>query len=226
MHSVNQPSRGNRYCGPAAISALTGITTTDAARLLRHVTGRRSITGVYCSDVIQALRLVGMTVYSVDSWNETPPTITQWRKRRPSGDLLVSVTGHLITVKGNRFWDNSHHHGAPLTSLPARKRVQSVFRVSGRVDIQAMPAAAPCARGPRQDAISRATDLGVALTVDCGGGLTSVALDPGNGRHLCATGNHCAEFDSIDYASVNDMWQDVLRDLSYGVETCDLSCDY
>ena len=44
LNSVNHGTAKrdkNRYCGPAVISALTGITTAEAARRIREHTGRR-----------------------------------------------------------------------------------------------------------------------------------------------------------------------------------------
>ena len=37
----NSTSDRNRYCGPAVISAVTGMVTGEAARLIRHVSGQK-----------------------------------------------------------------------------------------------------------------------------------------------------------------------------------------
>ena len=43
---VKKAAKGhNRYCGPAAISIISGLDTAQATALLRERTGRRTITG-------------------------------------------------------------------------------------------------------------------------------------------------------------------------------------
>ena len=54
LNSVNHGTTKrdkNRYCGPAVISALTGITTAEAARRIREHTGRRQITGTWGDEI-------------------------------------------------------------------------------------------------------------------------------------------------------------------------------
>ena len=42
----NSTSDVNNYCGPAVISAVTGMTTGEAARLIRHVSGQKMVKGL------------------------------------------------------------------------------------------------------------------------------------------------------------------------------------
>ena len=56
----------NRYCGPAVISAITGMTTGEAARLIRHVSGRKSIKGSSVWEVTRSLEMC-----NVDSKRES-----------------------------------------------------------------------------------------------------------------------------------------------------------
>ena len=52
--------RSNRYCGPAAMSAILGITTDEAAATLREVTGRRSIKCTHGYEIHSALQMYGV----------------------------------------------------------------------------------------------------------------------------------------------------------------------
>lgn len=88
----------NRYCGPAVISSLTGMTTAEAARLLRHVSGKRSITGVSTLHLLQALKMCGIHITNKTFDLKTKPTLARFLD---SGDLWPCVT-HLI-VAGNHF---------------------------------------------------------------------------------------------------------------------------
>ena len=56
----------NRYCGPSAISIITGMTTGEAARLLRHVSGRKTITGTWTSEVTNVLEMCNIKSTWID----------------------------------------------------------------------------------------------------------------------------------------------------------------
>ena len=56
IHSVNRVKGGNRYCGPAAISAVTRCTTDDAAKAIRYHSGQRAVMGCFTEDLKRALR--------------------------------------------------------------------------------------------------------------------------------------------------------------------------
>ena len=48
-------------CGPAAISAIAGVPTHDAAAVIRRLTGRRAVNGVYMDELAAALAEFGWT---------------------------------------------------------------------------------------------------------------------------------------------------------------------
>lgn len=50
LHQLNRKPGDNRWCGPAVVSFLTGINTSEVARQIREATGRRRITG---TDVVE-----------------------------------------------------------------------------------------------------------------------------------------------------------------------------
>jgi hypothetical protein len=98
----------NRYCGPSVISAVTALTTGEAARLLRHVTGKASIKGTHSSHLIAALAKCNIDVY----WDALKgpkgrKTLGQWLKSsaasRGSDVFLVSAGHHWQLVQGRRF---------------------------------------------------------------------------------------------------------------------------
>ena len=45
----------NRYCGPSVISAVTSLTTGEAARLIRMQSGKRSVKGTSTMEVKREL---------------------------------------------------------------------------------------------------------------------------------------------------------------------------
>ena len=97
----------NRYCGPSAISAVTGMTSGEAARLLRSVTGRTAIKGASSASVCSALARCGVRVEKAREHREALPTLAAWLKythgNRGGKVILVSAGDHWQVVSGNRF---------------------------------------------------------------------------------------------------------------------------
>lgn len=107
----NSTSDRNRYCGPAVISAVTGMVTGEAARLIRHVSGQKKVTGSYPHHVLRALALcnVGCKNKKFFGYNtKQRPTLAQWLKSskdiRTSGRVFLIVAGnHFQLVEGRRY---------------------------------------------------------------------------------------------------------------------------
>lgn len=134
IHEVNHAKGDkNRYCGPSAISIVTGMSTGEAARLLRHVSGKQSIKGTHDSWMRRAFAECGIMMRSVhvaeipdpnvryegtrrivrlrrssERDHEPRPTLAQWlkdsTKLRTAGRVfLVSAGNHWQIISGRRF---------------------------------------------------------------------------------------------------------------------------
>ena len=101
----------NRYCGPSVISAVTNLTTGEAARLIRMQTGAKKITGTHRSEVHGALRACNISVKPrhYPGLNRTiGPTLAGWLKMskadRTSGRVFLIVAGwHWQLVSGRKY---------------------------------------------------------------------------------------------------------------------------
>ena len=101
----------NRYCGPSVISAVTNLTTGEAARLIRMQTGAKKITGTHRSEVHGALRACNISVkprHYPGLNRTTGPTLAGWLKMskadRTSGRVFLIVAGwHWQLVSGRRY---------------------------------------------------------------------------------------------------------------------------
>jgi hypothetical protein len=96
----------NRYCGPSAISAITGMNTGEAARLLRHVSGKTSIKGCYTHHMLLGLRMCGVSTKYRTVKNR--PTLAAWlrdsKDMRTSGRVFLVVAGnHFQIISGRRY---------------------------------------------------------------------------------------------------------------------------
>lgn len=106
IHNVNKKNRGNKWCGPAAMSAVLGIDTDQAAATLREVTGRDRITSTYDHWMNQAFNKHGVKM--TRARDEIAPkrreTLTAWAKRTHAerGDriFLVSAGRHWRVHQG------------------------------------------------------------------------------------------------------------------------------
>ena len=143
----NSTSDRNRYCGPAVISAVTGMVTGEAARLIRHVSGQRKVTGSYAHHVIRALKLCNVG-YSSNKFfgldTKRQPTLAQWLKSskdiRTSGRVFLIVAGnHFQLVEGRRYVCGRTKDVVSVRSklVKRRCRVEEVYELcqEGRIKI-------------------------------------------------------------------------------------------
>ena len=101
----------NRYCGPSVISALTKLTTGEAARLIRNLCDRKSIKGTYTHEVRRALGACNITMQRqrYPGLNRTTgPTLAAWlrmsKEDRTPGRVFLIVAGwHWQLISGRRY---------------------------------------------------------------------------------------------------------------------------
>ena len=102
-----------RYCGPSVISAVTSLTTGEAARLIRMQSGKRSVKGTSTMEVKRALQACNVQMRTVH-----PPagehfgrsygiTLAHWLRlthgTRADRVFLVVAGWHWQLISGNRY---------------------------------------------------------------------------------------------------------------------------
>lgn len=108
---VKRAARGhNRFCGPAALSIISGIDTAEAAALIRHVSRKRSVKGTTYGELLRALSLLGYRATSAAKLDPlTPkanPTLAAYLKseERDGRSLyLIAAGNHWQVVQGRRY---------------------------------------------------------------------------------------------------------------------------
>ena len=137
----------NRYCGPAALSIVTGMATGEAARLLRHHSGKASIKGTTDGQMIRAFRACGVTMKPIyfkpaeakviRGKTETRPTLTQWLRdsqsiRTPGRVFLISAGHHWQIISGRRFCCGRTKAIVSITAKGTnrRARVENVYELT------------------------------------------------------------------------------------------------
>jgi hypothetical protein len=136
--TVRERERGNRdarlanygrYCGPAVVAKVLGVTRERAAALLAAQMGsdrhnRRTPSSVLRNVLLPRFLPGGLRWISPEG---TRPTLTQWRKAHPKATAVVMVTGHYVYISSGRLIE---HNGRKSS----RARVRAWLDLSeGRV---------------------------------------------------------------------------------------------
>lgn len=144
LHAVKHDLRGTRlWCGPAAISAVTGLPTSvirDAVQLIRQ--DRRPVQGMNRHLLIKTLAHLGFGAehFWADYWfpDRRKPTLVQFQEhfrdhldRMP---VIVNITGHFVTLQGDLFVDAWTKKPVPFARAPFRRRkVTGAWRIFRQV---------------------------------------------------------------------------------------------
>jgi len=118
LHTVKHDRPHTLWCGPAALSALTGKPTSECIRTicsaLKQPPGSKGLIGVANTDMFYALELLGYETEKVFDWDRSGVqrrrtiTLAEFvsRFRDCSDPFLVNTTGHYVVTKGARFVDS------------------------------------------------------------------------------------------------------------------------
>lgn len=136
LHTPVIATGGNRYCGPGAISLLTGISTGAAALWLRVVSGQKAIMRVAPCYMVSVLMHAGTVTPQPKPLREMrwPVSLSTFVAGLPDGRYLIHVTGHYVaaTVNGTerRIADNrSVYAYTPDTFKRGGMRVREAWRI-------------------------------------------------------------------------------------------------
>lgn len=138
------------FCGPAAISAITGRTAECGAAWINKMRGRpihHSVGGTFTGNLIDALRILGYCTQDsevtpvpkrrIGKCLSTRPTFAQWLRstdRNRTKMYLVNAGHHFMVVKGTKVVCNQQPQGNPTgRAMNRRSLVRRVF------EIQAIP---------------------------------------------------------------------------------------
>jgi len=136
------------YCGPRAISILTGVPTSRAEFMIRRIrrgyrnaAGRQlPIKGTYTGEVRKVLKRLGC---KVEDFKTTEPTVIRFAADvQHAGTFLVNVTGHYLVVDAGMIADGSTDM-KPVPAAEFRKpawRVQRAWRIKAPATPRYTPA--------------------------------------------------------------------------------------
>lgn len=128
LHSVRHDNKSKQWCGPSAISAVTGRSTSDIHQCIRAVTNKKCVMGLYVWDMKKALTALGVSFrhqyHSVPA-GQTRDTFAKWLREHKSlyahNPVILVVSNHYVTVMGNRFVDSFEPKPVSLKNAPWRR---------------------------------------------------------------------------------------------------------
>lgn len=121
----------NTYCGPSVMSAIAGINTDEAARIISSITGKKRVTGVYEEHLRIAFDLIG---FKTEKIQVTANTVFGNLFHLTNGIYVFTVPGHYIAIEidGNHRFICDNRTRSPINiSASARlsQKVVSIIKV-------------------------------------------------------------------------------------------------
>jgi hypothetical protein len=141
MKVITNPGE-NSYCGPAALSLLTGFHVSLCCHELRLINRKRAIKGCSDGDMIAALLRLKKRVREVPLHPNTlcealrrRPTLVGavrlLKTRTPAQRFLIRTTGHFLVLSGRKVYDNLNPTGVFFGDYNRRRmRVKHMWEVS------------------------------------------------------------------------------------------------
>lgn len=194
----------NRFCGPAAMASVLGISTDHAARVIRGISGQRGIKGVSELHLWQALKALGcsLTYRNLRGEGAALESAAEWVQRHANlfaaKHAIIVFGQHYGTLLCDQYQCSLTRRVVHLAELPdAHKLVEACFFVDELPQEAPVDAVAHENRRNAQ-AMARARSLarkhGIIIESEGGRGFYPVVCpelqddDPYEGRAVPETG--------------------------------------
>ena len=143
LHELNRGKGDNKFCGPAAISFISGVSTTDAAALIREVNPYiERVKGVWPKDVLKVLGKLGFRATRRNVIGK--PTMKQWlrlsKEFRTAGRVFLVEAGHHYQIISGRKYACGRIGeivGLSDKRIKNRSRVAEVWEIEANHDHKA-----------------------------------------------------------------------------------------
>lgn len=151
LMQVKRNAKSNGFCGPAALSLLTGEHVDDCVAAVREIRKARRpnkrvcIRGMHNLEMLRVLRNLGFQYNPLHARPDYPvrprskhagnaPTLAQFlrwkRDRTPSQRFLLCTRNHYLVLRGNKIYDNNNPTGVFIRQYNhRRKRITAVWEV-------------------------------------------------------------------------------------------------
>lgn len=205
LHSVKHDNKSKQWCGPSAISAVTGRSTSDIHQCIRDVAKKKCVMGLFVWDMKKTLTALGVSFrhqYHAKLPGQTRDTFAKWLRENRSlyanNPVILVVGNHYVTVMGRKFVDSFEPVPVPLKQAPWRRaRVHEYLVIEGVSEPTWAPVAKPkkdwAAIKARAGLLAKAAAVGINVEQHIGQNewfvypppiLDSEEKDPYYGDHL------------------------------------------
>lgn len=140
LHPIDHDIKTTLWCGPAALATISGQPVSACMAAIRACWWDKSkpIKGISNTTLVKAAAVLGFRLTEIKMPFHHQVTLACWtREHGPmfaDAPVVVNVTGHYVTVKGQSFNDNSTRKPVSLKRAPHRRaRVQRAFTVEPMV---------------------------------------------------------------------------------------------
>jgi len=134
----NRDRRNPAYCGPTAVSALTGAYADEVVDLIKQRRGDdRPVQGTSPEELQHAFHQFGYDLlYVANLAANNPPSLARWERERTDADFeqswLLIVDNHWVAVRGWWICDSLYTRSVPVrirkTGPHRLTRVNYVYR--------------------------------------------------------------------------------------------------
>ena len=128
---------GSKYCGPTALSALTGMGTKEICRAIRKATGMGQVKGLHELHAVRFLRQFGMKVKPTPAGGSLAAWCSEWACS--AAVHLVIPANHYVVINGKQIVCTQFR--GQIADLAQSKylrcRVKLAWEVGGTFDAQA-----------------------------------------------------------------------------------------
>ncbi len=134
IRPVNVDNHPRPYCGPSAMSALTGLSVNATEILYKSIRQcNKTIRGVSHTESLQALERLNLDVVtsyvagSIETLNQWVKRTYEMRKEHRGCVFLIEIggmrtAGHYVTVKGHRVVCNHVSRPVGIDNYPMKRR--------------------------------------------------------------------------------------------------------
>lgn len=138
LYAIHVDVKSHLWCGFASIAAATGLPVSTIKQTACTVLQRERVTGMWSGEVVKVLRALGYDSRATYYGKGSRPTFKAFRtgrdERARASLLIVGLTGHFVTLLGNRLVDNRHCDPIMCTDYRhQRTRVESYVEVMGKL---------------------------------------------------------------------------------------------
>lgn len=117
IYPLNPGNSDNKFCVPAAISLVSGITVEQSVKLLKEELGEQAVTGIFMGTMLKVLKGLG--------FSPRPISIKKW-KELGENRAIIFIPGHVMVYYDGKYYDNHFPLG-----IPVKQRVVKIEAIYG-----------------------------------------------------------------------------------------------